>query len=97
LLAAAFADHAVVTARTLEWTVDTPEAVELPVPLALHDFYLEGAEWPYWRRGFVMVPPGHHVVTAYRPWLRLIDLGAAGIQQLHVVQRAALAELGIEM
>ena len=28
---------------------------------------------------------------------RLIDLGAAGIQQLHVVQRAALAELGIEM
>jgi uncharacterized protein YdaL len=84
MLAAAFADDARVTSDGLTWTVDTPAAVEVSVPPNVHDFYLEGSEWPYWRRGVVLIPPGHHVLSAYRPWFRLFDLSAMRPQVLQI-------------
>jgi hypothetical protein len=84
LIAAAFADKAHVEPLRQSWTVDTPEAIELAVPASLHDFYLEGREWPFWRAGFVQIPPGRHVVTSYRPWFRLLDLSALRPQVLQL-------------
>jgi hypothetical protein len=84
LLASAFADTAKVTSDGLTWTVDTKDAVEVSVPRNVHDFYLEGGEWPYWRPGFVLIPPGHHVLSAYRPWFRLFDLSAMRPQVLQI-------------
>jgi uncharacterized protein YdaL len=93
LLAAAFADDARIASDGLTWTVDTPQAVEVAVPANVHDFYLEGGEWPYWRRGFALVPPGHHVLSAYRPWFRLFDLSAMRPQVLQVNGDLASADV----
>jgi hypothetical protein len=84
LLAAAFADEVKMETDGLTWTIDTTEAVEIAVPRNVHDFYLEGAGWPYWRPGFALVPPGHHVLSAYRPWFRLVDLSALRPQVLQM-------------
>jgi uncharacterized protein YdaL len=84
LLAAAFASEAHVVSDGLTWTVDTHDAVEVAVPRGVHDFYLESSEWPYWRPGFVLIPPGHHVLSAYKPWFRLFDLSAMRPQVLQV-------------
>ncbi len=84
LIAAASADRARVDPRGQAWTVDTPDAVEVAVSPSLHDFYLEGHEWPFWRPGFVVVPPGHHVLSSYRPWFRLLDLSALRPQVLQM-------------
>jgi hypothetical protein len=84
LVASAFAADARITAGRLAWTIDTKNAVELVVPASVHDFYLEGVDWPYWRPGLVLIPPGHHVLTAYRPWLRLLDLSALRPQVLQL-------------
>ncbi len=81
-IASAFADRARASSEGLSWTIDTPEPIELAVPASLHDFYLEGAQWPYWRPGFVLVPAGRHVVSTYRPWLRLFDLSGFRPQML---------------
>jgi uncharacterized protein YdaL len=84
LVAFALADGTRITGQNLTWSVDAAEAVEVAVPAAVHDFYLEGIEWPYWRPGWVMIPPGHHLLSAYRPWFRLLDLSALRPQVLQV-------------
>ncbi|MEI6245306.1 MAG: hypothetical protein WCQ64_09680, partial [Acidobacteriota bacterium] len=84
LIAAAFADRARVDVHDQSWSIDTPEAVEVAVPASVHDFYLEGREWPFWRPGFVLVPPGRHVLSSYRPWFRLLDLSALRPQVLQL-------------
>ncbi|MEO6349562.1 MAG: polysaccharide deacetylase family protein [Candidatus Limnocylindrales bacterium] len=84
LIAAAFADRARVEPHGETWTVETPDAVEVAVPPGVHDFYLEGREWPFWRPGFVLVPPGRHVLSSYRPWFRLLDLSALRPQVLQL-------------
>jgi uncharacterized protein YdaL len=84
LIAAAFADRARVEPHGQSWSIDTPEAVEVVVPASVHDFYLEGREWPFWRPGFVLIPPGQHVLSSYRPWFRLLDLSALRPQVLQL-------------
>lgn len=93
LLAYAAAGAADVSADGFSWTVDTPEPIELAVPPELHDFYVDGDDWPCWRKGFVLLPPGRHTVTAYRPWFRLVDLSGLRPQLLQV--SAPLVEAGV--
>ena len=92
LIAFAMADRTHVAAEGLAWTVETPDAVEIAVPARLHDFYVDGATWPYWRPGAVLLPPGHHVVSSYRPWLRLFDLSGLSPQLLSINGSVKAAE-----
>jgi hypothetical protein len=78
LVAAGFADRARIASDGLKWSIDSPEPVEVVVPSVLHEFDLEGSPWPYWRPGLVLVPPGHHVLSAHQPSFRLLDLSALG-------------------
>jgi hypothetical protein len=92
LISFALADRGRVTAHGLAWTVESPDALEIAVPSQLHDFYVDGATWPYWRPGSVLLPPGTHVVSTYRPWLRLFDLSALSPQLLRVNGTLVAAE-----
>ena len=91
LLTYAAADEATVTRRDFTWVVDSPEAVELAVPAELHDFSVDGKDWPLWRPGFVMLPPGRHTLSAYRPLLRLLDLSPLRPQVLQTTATAILS------
>ena len=84
LISFALADRTHVAAESLAWRVETPDAVEVAVPARLHDFYVDGVTWPYWRPGAVLLPPGTHVVSSYRPWLRLFDLSGLSPQLLSI-------------
>lgn len=84
LIASAFAGAARIASDGLTWTIDTPEAIEVAAPAGAHDFYLEGGEWPYGRPGWVLIPPGHHLLSAYRPWFRIFDLSALRPQVLQI-------------
>ena len=40
--------------------------------------------WPFWRPGFVLLPAGRHLVSADRPWFRLLDLSGLRPQLLQL-------------
>ena len=92
LMACALADRTRVSVQGLAWTVEGPDSVEIPVPGRLHDFYVDGETWPFWRSGSVLLPPGSHVLSTYRPWLRLFDLSALSPQLLLVNATVDAAE-----
>jgi len=84
LLSYSAADDTRVTRRGTSWSVDSPVFFELPVSSEIRTFTLDGADWPYWRPGYVLVPPGHHTVSAERPWFRWLDTAALRPQMLQV-------------
>jgi hypothetical protein len=83
-LAYAAADRTQVTRRGLAWEVSSPVSVELVVSSELRAFSLDGKDWPYWRPGYVLLPPGRHVLSAARPSFRWLDTTALRPQVLQV-------------
>ncbi len=83
-LAYSAADDAQVTRQGLTWIVDSPAAVELPVSPQIHRFHLDDHDWPYWRPGYVLVPPGHHTVSADRARFHWLDTAALRPQLLQI-------------
>src|SRR5258708_24732947 len=65
LISFALADRGRVTAHRLAWTVESPDPLEITVPRQLHGFYFDGAAWPYWRPGSLLLPPCYHVQLTY--------------------------------
>ena len=84
LLSYAAADRTRVERRGLTWEVDSPVSVELPVPSEIRSFSLDGGDWPYWRPGFVLLPPGRHTVSAAKPSFRWLDTSALRPQLLQL-------------
>ena len=84
MIAYAAAGGATVTTHGFSWSVQTAVPIELAVPPELHDFYVGGADWPCWRPGFVLLPPGRHELAAYRAWFRLFDLSGLRPQLLQL-------------
>ncbi|HXK09200.1 MAG TPA: polysaccharide deacetylase family protein [Vicinamibacteria bacterium] len=83
-LAYAAAERTQVTRRGLTWEVTTPSSVELAVSSEYRTFSLDGRHWPYWRPGYVLVPPGRHVVSAAKPSFRWLDTSALRPQLFQV-------------
>jgi hypothetical protein len=83
-LAYAGADRAQVTRRGLTWEVTSPVSVELVVSSEYRAFTLDGKDWPYWRPGYVLLPPGHHTLSAAKPSFRWLDTTALRPQLLQV-------------
>jgi uncharacterized protein DUF2334 len=81
-LAYAAADRAQVTRRGLTWEVTSPVSVEIAVSSEFRAFSLDGRDWPYWRAGYVLVPPGHHTLSAAKPSFRWLDTSALRPQLL---------------
>ncbi len=84
LLSYSAADDTQVVRRGTTWTADSPYFFELPVSSEIRAFTLDGSDWPYWRPGYVLVPPGHHTVSGERPWFRWLDTAALRPQMLQV-------------
>jgi hypothetical protein len=73
-----------VTRREKSWEVDSPGAVELRVPFEIRTFSLDDNDWPFWRPGYVLLPPGRHVLSATRSGSRWLDTAALRPQLLQV-------------
>lgn len=80
LLSYASADRATVSYRNQTWTVETPYAVELAVPPGIPTYYRNDQMWPYGRPGFILLPPGRHLITASRNWLHWFDTDELSLQ-----------------
>jgi uncharacterized protein YdaL len=83
-LAYAGADQTQVTRRGLTWEVVSPVSVELPVSSEIRTFSLDGRDWPYWRPGYVLLPPGRHTLSATRQSFHWLDTSALRPQLLQV-------------
>jgi uncharacterized protein YdaL len=84
LVSYAAADGAQITSGNLKWSVETPYAIELAVSSGIHNFYRDNQIWPYWRPGFVLIPPGKHDITASRSWFHWFDSSELTPQVLQV-------------
>jgi hypothetical protein len=74
MLSYAAADRANVRNEGTSWAVDSPDPIELRTAPGIHSFYLDGRDWPYWRPGSVLLPPGRYTVTTARWWSRWFDI-----------------------
>jgi hypothetical protein len=83
-LAYAGADRTQVTRRGVTWDVTSPVSVELVVSSEYRTFSLDGKDWPYWRPGYVLLPPGRHTLSAAKPSFRWLDTTALRPQLLQV-------------
>jgi len=93
LLSYAAAERATVTRpdqRT--WQVSTPFAVELVVPAGIRNFYRNDQTWPYCQPGFVLLPPGHHTITATRNWFHWFDTSELSLKLLAISAPLQAAE-----
>jgi len=84
LLSYAVADRAHVAAHDLKWSVETPDTIEMAVSSGIRTFYRNNQTWPYWRLGFVLLPPGRHTVTASRSWFHWFDTSTLTPQMLQI-------------
>ena len=84
LLSYAAAATTRVTRRERTWEVDSPVSVELPVSSEIKTFSLDGNDWPFWRPGYVLLPPGRHTLSAARAKARWLDTSALRPQLLQV-------------
>jgi hypothetical protein len=82
LLSYAAAEGVVVASRDREWSVETPYPIEMVVSSGIRQFYRNRERWPFWRPGFVLLPPGRHTVTASRNWFHWFDTGELAPQLL---------------
>ena len=92
LLSYAVADRAHVAAHDLKWSVETPDTIEMAVSSGIRTFYRNNQTWPYWRLGFVLLPPGRHIVTASRSWFHWFDTSALTPQMLQISAPLLAAE-----
>ena len=96
LLSYAAADQAVVAFRDQKWFVETPYALELAVSSGIRIFYKNDQTWPYWRPGFVLLPPGRHIVTASRNWFHWFDTSELSLQMIGISTPLLSAETARE-
>jgi hypothetical protein len=74
----------VVSFRDQKWFVETPYAIELAVSSGIHTFYRNDQTWPYWRPGFVLLPPGRHIIAASRNWFHWFDTSELSLQMVGI-------------
>jgi hypothetical protein len=71
LLSAALARPAKLTGGGSSYQVNSPFAVLLNSAKD-KDYFVDGQPWPVAGRGGVLIPPGHHRVSAGSPWFRIL-------------------------
>lgn len=82
LLSRVMAHSAEVDTHSNSWAVTSKTSLILKAPGKWQNYRVDGQIWPGWGKDTVIMPPGDHQITPFKPRFRLVDTSALDMRLL---------------